>query len=41
MLFRPLDPGSVIRIEKESRSEINLPDHTSDSLVTIFWVENA
>jgi hypothetical protein len=36
VLFRPLDPLS--RMAKKIR--INIPDHNSESLETIFWVKN-
>ncbi len=39
-LFRPLDPGSGMGKESRSGSGMNLPDHISESLETIFWVKN-
>jgi hypothetical protein len=43
--FSPLDPGSgivkKIKIRfRDPESGMNIPDHISESLETIFWVKN-
>ncbi len=37
--FCPLDPGSVMGKKLVSESGMNNPDHSSESLKTIFWVK--
>ncbi len=38
-LFWPLDPGSGMGEKSRSGSGMNILDHTSESLETIFWVK--
>jgi hypothetical protein len=37
--FLPLDPGSRMVKKSRSGSRMNIPDHITESLETIFWVE--
>jgi hypothetical protein len=37
--FRPLDPGFGMSSKSRSGSGMNIPDHISESLETIFLVE--
>jgi hypothetical protein len=37
VLFKPLDPGWR---KKKSGSGMNIPDHLSESLETVFWVKD-
>jgi hypothetical protein len=39
-VFLALDPGSEIRDGKKSGSGMNIPDHFSESLGTVFRVKN-
>jgi hypothetical protein len=38
--FYPLDPGSGMGKKSKSGSGMNIPDHVSERLETIFWVKN-
>jgi hypothetical protein len=38
--FLSLDPGSGMGKKTKSGSGMNIPDHISESLETIFWVKN-
>jgi hypothetical protein len=38
--FLSRDPGRVKNQDKGSGSGMNIPDHISESLATIFWVKN-
>jgi hypothetical protein len=39
MHFEPLNPGSGMGENLRSGSQINISDHVSESLETIFWVK--